>query len=60
MHFMPKVPDNSTLPGTPTQSNNLPPLGGFQISPPQTIDDLIVENADIAFEAKSREGTREY
>jgi DNA/RNA non-specific endonuclease len=41
----PPVPDNSTLPGTSTQTNNLPPLGGFQIAPPLTIDDLIIESS---------------
>jgi A nuclease family of the HNH/ENDO VII superfamily with conserved AHH len=41
----PPVPDNSILPGTSTQPNNLPPLGGFQIAPPQTIDDLITESS---------------
>jgi DNA/RNA non-specific endonuclease len=41
----PPIPDNSILPGAPTQSNNLPPLEGFRISPPQTVEDLIIESS---------------
>jgi A nuclease of the HNH/ENDO VII superfamily with conserved WHH len=43
----PPVPDNSILPGTSTQPNNLPPLGGFQIAPPQTIDDFITGSSRL-------------
>ena len=32
---------------SPIPPNTLPPLEGFQIGPPQTIDDLTIENADI-------------